>query len=230
MMIENLVLDRLRGLFYRSLSSDVLEDFDRQTRQFTFDLLRDAAEMAAEDLAAYLERDPALLGEASFAIVPNSPFIATMCYRLAHLLWTRDGRIEHRNAAFAISHYARARSGAEIHPGAQIGRRFVLDHGTNTVIGATCQIGKDCYVLNGVVLGARGIASNCSNKRHPTIGNRVQIGSFARILGDVTVGDDCFIGPHSCVTSDLPKGSKTRDLAPYGGTQSQPLAAQQRTS
>ena len=209
-MLETLLQDRLHRAFCGKLESEVLVDIGAQTRKDTCRVLDRAAAMAAEDLAAYLNRDPALLGEAGFALVPNSPFMATLYYRLAHILWNMDGAGDHRNAAYAISQRARADTGADIHPGARIGRRFILDHGTNTVIGATTSIGDDCYVLNGVVLGARGISGNADSKRHPTIGNRVQIGSFARILGDVYVGDDAFIGPHSCVQSDVPAGGKTR--------------------
>ena len=76
-------------------------------------------------------------------------------------------------------------SGAEIHPAARIGRRFVLDHGYGTVIGETCEIGHDCYILCGVTLGARGIANNPDGKRHPRLGNNVEVGSGARVLGYV---------------------------------------------
>ena len=209
-MLESLLQDRLHRDFCGKLGSEVLLDISTQSRKDTYKALDAAAEIAAEDLAAYVERDPALMGEPGFALVPNAPFIATLYHRLAHILWQQDGGGDPRNAAFAISHCARANTGAEIHPGARIGRRFILDHGTNTVIGATCTVGDDCYVLNGVVLGARGISGNASAKRHPTIGNRVQIGSFARVLGDIRIGDDAFIGPHSCVKADVPAGGRTR--------------------
>lgn len=208
--LKSLLEDRLHRAFCGKLGSEVLIDISTQARKDTYRVLDRAAAMAVEDLAAHLDRDPALMAEPGFALVPNSPFMATLYYRLAHILWNIEGAGDHRNAAYAISHYARAETGAEIHPGARIGRRFILDHGTNTVIGATTSIGDDCYVLNGVVLGARGIAGNADAKRHPTIGNRVQIGSFARILGDVHVGDDAFIGPHSCVQTDVQAGGKTR--------------------
>jgi len=215
-MLVSILQDRLSRDFYGKLGSEVLLDISTQTRKDAYRVLDAAAEIAAEDLAAYLQRDPALMGEPRFALVTNAPFIATLYYRLAHILWQHDGGGDHRNAAFAISHFARVGTGAEIHPGAKIGRRFILDHGTNTVIGATCLVGDDCYVLNGVILGARGIADNPSVKRHPTIGNRVQIGSFARVLGDIHVGDDAFVGSHSCVQVDVPAGSKTRgDMNPH---------------
>ncbi|SFA43764.1 Serine acetyltransferase [Paracoccus halophilus] len=168
---------------------------------------------AAEDLLAYVGRDPALMGEPRFALVQHSPYVATLCYRLAYWHWHQSS-IEMRRQAMSIGHYSRALTGVEIHPGARLGPRFVVDHGTNTVIGATCEIGSDCYVLNGVLLGARGISGNPDIKRHPTIGDRVQIGSFARILGNVHVGDDAFIGPHAVVTCDTPAGARVRAVHP----------------
>lgn len=179
-----------------------------------------------EDLTSYVERDPSLLGEATCALVPNSPYIAVLCHRIAHHLWNYESSVEGRHLAMTIAHFGRVQSGADIHPAARIGRRFVLDHGTNTVIGATCIIGDDCYVLNGVILGARGISGNAPEKRHPTLGNRVEVGSFARILGNVHIGDDAFIGPHSVVTRDIPEKTCTRYIAEVekvGLSQSQEL-------
>ncbi|MFS4438154.1 serine O-acetyltransferase [Paracoccaceae bacterium GXU_MW_L88] len=171
---------------------------------------------ATEDLLAFVERDPSLMGEPSYALVSNGPFMATLCYRIAHYAWVNSPRIDARRNALAISHFGRVLTGAEIHPAAEVGRRFILDHGTNTVIGATCEIGDDCYVLNGVVLGARGIAGNAPTKRHPTIGDRVEIGSFARVLGDIHVGDDVFICPHSVITQDVPSGGEFRRVVKNG--------------
>lgn len=99
-------------------------------------------------------------------------------------------------------------SGAELHPSSQIGRRFILDHGFGTVFGETVSIGDDCYVLGGVTLGASGISGNPQGKRHPSIGNRVQLGAFSRIFGCVDIGDDVFIGPNCTITQNIPSGSK----------------------
>ncbi|UWP98929.1 serine O-acetyltransferase [Aliiroseovarius crassostreae] len=175
----------------------------KSTCEHALSVLADVLPILAEDLCAYVQKDPSLEGQPAFALVPHSPFIATLCYRIAHALWSDAKSGEHTRDAMAISHFARSLTGVEIHPAATIGKRFVLDHGTNTVIGATCEIGSDCYILNGVVLGARGIAGNDARKRHPTIGNRVQIGAFARVLGDVHIGDDCFICPWSLITRDV---------------------------
>ncbi len=156
-----------------------------------------------EDLASHVERDPAVLGEPLLVLTPNAPFVATLCHRVAHAIWQSHDSPEKRRIAMAVSHFGRVLSGAEIHPAARIGRRFVLDHGTNTVIGATTVIGDDCYILNAVILGARGISENPQGKRHPTLGNRVQVGAFSRILGAIRVDDDVFIHPHSVVLTDV---------------------------
>ncbi|MFC0691025.1 serine O-acetyltransferase [Paraburkholderia humisilvae] len=88
-----------------------------------------------------------------------------------------------------------------------IGKRFILDHGVGTVVGETAVIGDDCYILGGVTLGAVGIAGNPPGKRHPVLGDRVEVGAFTRILGRVEIGDEVFIGPHCVITQDVPSGS-----------------------
>lgn len=107
-----------------------------------------------------------------------------------------------------ISFYARSQTGTEIHPEAVIGRRFVIDHGWGTVIGQTAKIGDDCYLLNDVTLGGRAVANAPDGKRHPTIGDRVQICARAKVFGPVVVGDDCFIGPDVTISTDLPAGTR----------------------
>jgi serine O-acetyltransferase len=77
-----------------------------------------------------------------------------------------------------------------------------------TVFGETAKIGDDCYILGGVTLGACGISNNINGKRHPTIGNRVQVGAFSRIFGTVNIGDDVFIGPHCTITEDISENSR----------------------
>lgn len=101
-------------------------------------------------------------------------------------------------------------SGAEIHFRSRIGARFIIDHGMGTVIGETSTIGDDCYVLGGVTLGARGISDNPSSPRHPTLGNRVQIGAFASVLGAIHVGDGAFIGPGCIITKDVPAAARVQ--------------------
>ncbi|WP_424804682.1 serine O-acetyltransferase, partial [Pseudomonas viridiflava] len=93
-----------------------------------------------------------------------------------------------QSLAASISRRGKMLSGAEIDFRSRIGSRFVIDHGVGTVIGETTVIGNDCYILGGVTLGARGISSNGAVPRHPRIGNHVQIGAFANVLGNVSVG------------------------------------------
>ncbi|HMB10057.1 serine O-acetyltransferase [Saliniramus sp.] len=195
---------QLKWLCYRNLELDPSQPLNfRDGRELT-DLIETACGQAVEDIEAYVAADPALMGEARYALIPHSPFMATLSYRLSHLLWSSGEDLRARQIAVEISHRARVLTVAEIHPAARIGRRFILDHGTNTVIGATAEIGDCCYTLNGVILGARGISGNPSGKRHPTIGNRVQIGAFAPVLGDIHIGHDVFIAPLACVTRDIP--------------------------
>ena len=86
----------------------------------------------------------------------------------------------------------------------------MLDHGHGTVIGETCEIGDDCYLLQSVILGATGIVSIPSIKRHPSLGNNVRVGGFARIFGPVNIGDNVLISPHCVITTDIPSNSKVR--------------------
>jgi serine O-acetyltransferase len=122
-------------------------------------------------------------------------------HRLTHRMWTKpDGRL----AARLISQLTRAVTGVEIHPGAQIGRRFFIDHGMGVVIGETAEIGDDVLMFHGVTLGGRSMERV---KRHPTIGNNVTIGAGARILGPVRIGDRVQIGANCVVVRDIPAGA-----------------------
>ncbi|RPI99238.1 MAG: serine O-acetyltransferase, partial [Deltaproteobacteria bacterium] len=103
-----------------------------------------------------------------------------------------------------ISHYGRWMTGIEIHPGAKIGRRVFIDHGMGVVIGETSEIGEDCLIYKGVVLGGTTLEKK---KRHPTLGNRVIVGSNATILGAITIGDGARIGSGSVVIKSVPPGA-----------------------
>jgi len=103
-----------------------------------------------------------------------------------------------------ISQFSRFLTGIEIHPGASIGRRFFIDHGSGVVIGETTEIGDDCLLYQGVTLGGTG---NEKGKRHPTLGNRVVVGTGAKILGSIRIGDDVKIGAGSVVVHPVPDHS-----------------------
>ena len=96
-------------------------------------------------------------------------------------------------------------TGVEIHPGAEIGRRFFIDHGMGVVIGETAVVGDDVMLYHGVTLGGRSLVRG--TKRHPTIGDGVTIGAGARVLGDIEVGDGAQIGANSVVVRPIPAGA-----------------------
>ena len=151
-----------------------------------------------EDIKAGLDRDPAT--KTSFELVLTSPGLhAIWNYRVAHFIW----KLKLRTLARMFGNIARICTGIEIHPGATIGRRFVIDHGSGVVIGETAIIGDDVLVYHGVTLGG---VINKPVKRHPTIGNRVVLGANSIVLGDITIGDDCKIGAGAIVVKDLPAG------------------------
>jgi serine O-acetyltransferase len=165
-----------------------------------------------DDLLAFASKDPAARGRASDIAFGYNSYKAVLHYRLAHMLLTRresegDPGRALETTSLLVSSRGKLLSGADIHPGCRIGRRFILDHGQGTVIGETSEIGDDCYILGGVVLGAPGISANPMGKRHPTIGNRVQVGAFAHVLGDIVIGDDVFVGPRCVIKDDIPAGS-----------------------
>jgi len=166
---------------------------------------RDAA---AEDLMTLVLRDPAARASWRYVLEAYSCFRAVLAYRLAHTLLTTPGPDPDQllTLARSISERAKVDTAVEIHPAAEIGPRFVVDHGAGTVIGEGVVIGSDCYILQGVVLGSLGIADNVSGRRHPRLGDRVQVGGLARVLGSITVGDDVLIGSHALVRTDIPDG------------------------
>ena len=153
-----------------------------------------------EDLDAAIERDPAVDTRLEMALA--SPGLhAIWVHRFSHRLWAhRHGRL----VARLLSQISRSITGVEIHPGAQIGRRFFIDHGMGVVIGETAEVGDDVLIYHGVTLGGRSMKRA---KRHPTIGNNVTIGAGARILGPVHVGDRVQIGANSVVVKDIPAGA-----------------------
>ena len=153
--------------------------------------IRAARAMISEDLDAAMLRDPAAQSRADLAV--NSPGL--------HAIWIH--RAAHRLCI--LSTVARALTGVEIHPGAQIGRRFFIDHGMGVVIGATAVVGDDVMLYHGVTLGGRSLARG--TKRHPTVGDRVTIGAGARVLGDIEIGDDVQIGANSVVVKPVPAGA-----------------------
>ncbi len=148
-----------------------------------------------EDIDNAMERDPAARNRLEvFLAYPG--LHAIWGHRVSHWLWGHKLYL----IARIYSNHIRRQTGIEIHPGARIGRRFFIDHGMGVVIGETAIVGDDVMLYHDVTLGAR---SQDRGKRHPTIGNRVIIGSGARVLGAVTVGDGAKIGANALVTNDV---------------------------
>ena len=103
-----------------------------------------------------------------------------------------------------LSNWAKLWTSIEIHPGAEIGKRFVIDHGVGVVIGETAIIGDDVLIYHGVTLGGKTLDPV---KRHPTVGDRVIIGAGAKLIGAISVGNDCAVGANAVVTKDMPNGT-----------------------
>jgi serine O-acetyltransferase len=159
-----------------------------------------------EEIDGMMARDPA--AHSALEVVLCYPgFHAIMLHRLDHALWRRGWRITAR----VLSQIGRAITGIEIHPGAEIGERFFIDHGMGVVIGETAVIGDDVTLYHGVTLG--GIApsvdssSQVGQKRHPTLEDRVIVGSGAQVLGPITVKACARVGANAVVVKDVPPGA-----------------------
>ena len=157
---------------------------------------KDTLALIREDVQAVRERDPAATSNAEVLFLYPG-LHALLMHRAAHGLHKKG----HTFTARAISQTARLLTGVEIHPGATIGRRLVIDHGAAVVIGETAEIGDDCTIYQGVTLGGTG---KDSGKRHPTIGNGVLIGAGAKVLGPFTVGDGAKIAAGAVVLEAVP--------------------------
>ncbi len=152
-----------------------------------------------EDIQSVFDRDPAARN--SFEVLTAYPGIqAVLIHRVSHWLWNQKlfwlARI--------LSNIARWFTGIEIHPGAQIGRRFFIDHGMGVVIGETAIISDDCTLYHGVTLGG---TSWDKGKRHPTLGNNVVVGAGAKVLGPIEIGDGSRIGSNAVVLKSVPANS-----------------------
>jgi serine O-acetyltransferase len=151
------------------------------------------------DIRAAQKRDPAAKSFIEVLFLYQG-LHALVSYRVAHLLY----RMKLFFLARLLSQMARFVTGIEIHPGAKIGKSFFIDHGMGVVVGETAIIGDNVLIYQGVTLGGTGIAQG---KRHPTIGNNVVIGTGAKILGNITVGDNSYIGANAVVIKDVPANS-----------------------
>ena len=149
-----------------------------------------------ETLKAYQARDPAARSRLEiFLLYPGVH--AVIYHRIAHWFY----RHKLFFLARCVSQWSRCWTGIEIHPGAKIGRRLVIDHGMGIVIGETAEIGDDCLIYHGVTLGGTG---KDQGKRHPTLGNNVMVSAGAKVLGPFKVGDGARIAANAVVLKEIP--------------------------
>lgn len=152
-----------------------------------------------EEIKATLERDPAARGDIS-VILTYPGLHALFYYRIAHRLYLWNVHFFSRT----LSQLARWLTGIEIHPGATIGKGLFIDHGMGVVVGETAVLGDNVTLFQGVTLGGTG---KQKGKRHPTLGNNVVVGTGAKVLGDIHVGDNVSIGANAVVVRDVPSNS-----------------------
>ena len=152
-----------------------------------------------QDLRAVFDRDPAARTTLE-VFLTYAGFQALLAHRVAHRLWKMRLRLVGR----LVSQVARWVTGVEIHPGASIGYGFFIDHGMGVVIGETAEIGDYVTLFQGVTLGGTGKEKG---KRHPTLGNHVVVGSGAKVLGNIRIGDSVKIGANSVVLRSVPSNS-----------------------
>jgi serine O-acetyltransferase len=166
-------------------------------------------DILSTDIEAAYDGDPAAQSlEEIIVAYPGVQAIAV--YRLAHVLWREKIPLVPR----VMTEYAHSRTGIDIHPGATIGKRFFIDHGTGVVIGETCSIGENVRIYQGVTLGARSFAKDEHGrllrgiKRHPNLEDEVTVYSGATILGDVRIGRGSLVGGNVWLTESVPADTK----------------------
>lgn len=153
----------------------------------------------SETLAAYQARDPAARSKLEiFLLYPGVH--ATLYHQAAHFCYCHKMKF----LARTISQWSRFWTGIEIHPGAKIGCRLVIDHGMGIVIGETAEVGDDCLIYHGVTLGGTG---KDQGKRHPTIGNNVLLSTGSKVLGPFKVGDGARIAANAVVLKEIPENA-----------------------
>lgn len=150
-----------------------------------------------EEKACFKEQDPSLKSDLEIAMMPGYKAIKTWYF--THKLYQK----KHFLIARWLSLRAQRKTGIDIHPGATIGKRFFIDHGTGVVIGETCIIGDNVKIYQGVTLGGTG---KIGGKRHPTVEDGVLVGAGAKIIGNIVLGKDCKVGAGAIVIRDVDPG------------------------
>ncbi len=153
----------------------------------------------SKEVEATKEKDPAATGYLQIILL-YSGLHALILHRIAHFLWTHNVRV----VARAVSFVSRMLTGIEIHPGAKIGNGFFIDHGMGVVIGETTIIGDNVTLFQGVTLGGTG---KQTGKRHPTIKDNVVIGAGAKVLGNIIIESNSYIGANAVVLTSMPENS-----------------------
>ena len=178
------------------------------TQQF-IESLPEIQRLILTDVRAAYNGDPAAVDEIETLLC--YPGVRAVAYqRMAHFLYRQGVRILPR----IVTEYAHSVTGIDIHPGAQIGAGFFIDHGTGVVIGETCVIGENVKLYQGVTLGAKSFPLDQNGnpvkgiKRHPNLGNHVIIYAETTVLGDVSIGEGAVIGANKWITQDVPPYSK----------------------
>jgi serine O-acetyltransferase len=206
-----------RALCFHCTQPEMVTSCIRQAsagaRQFT-QRLPAIQEMLHDDVEAVFEGDPACISPDE-AILAYPGLYAVSCYRIAHELFVLEVPLLPR----IITEIAHSDTGIDIHPGARIGRRFFIDHGTGVVIGATCILGDRVRIYQGVTLGAKSFQLDEEGRpvkgvpRHPILEDDVIIYAGATILGRVTIGKGSVIGGNVWLTRSVPAGSQVSQSA-----------------
>lgn len=184
---------------------DIMKRDATEVEELFTDQLPVLRDLLNQDADAILEGDPAAVDKVE--VIRTYPgFMAIAIYRIAHELYTLKVPLIPR----ILTEYAHGKTGVDIHPGATVGKRFCIDHGTGLVIGETVEIGDDVKIYQGVTLGALSVSKEMAKtKRHPTIQDRVVIYAGATILGGRTIiGHDSIIGGNVWITKSIPANSR----------------------
>ena len=155
-----------------------------------------------QDLDTIVAKDPATTGRWE-AFLCSPGYHGILFYRLSHRLWQKGWRLSAR----LLSQFGRLLTGVEIHPGAQIGKNFFIDHGMGVVIGEPAVIGDNVTMYHGVTLGGTKSYGGKGGKRHPTVEDNVVIGAGAQVLGPITVGKNAKVGANATVVKDVPQNT-----------------------
>lgn len=191
---------------YNGIKELVIDNFkDYLTLDMIEDVSNVAYEMLKKDMSFIASLDPSQNSIEMVQKTKTKSLIATMCYRVANTLYYK-GYLKDKNDIIPREFMEKVASqtGIDIHPQAIIGEQFFIDHGVGIVIGATTIIGKCCNIFNNVILGSKNVKTAKQTKRHPTLKDNVTICAGCRVLGDITIGNNCFISPNAVVLDDVP--------------------------